>query len=456
MAISTSNRKILVVDDEEKIVELISEILTQRNYHPIGAVRWTDALDAISNGSPDLILLDLKMPTIHGSSMLEFIREEGIDIPVIVVSGFITEEVTQELSGIGVSGFIGKPFQASQLIVEIERVLGKPETPEAPASSAPSLQESDGEAADKVSASTDDLHQQPSEPSGATDDRLQEVDAEAPVTMDALYDRLSGPPSGPSGETADAQSVQTWLQEAGDAPGMDVLYRLSAGDAPVAGSLPNAPPTDEEVLQILQRRNATGHARPALAESGATEAGATAEGNGENQAAREVLRALGKLDGEKQAARPDQTQTTGPLAGAARGSGAPPGALSSRQPRPSTPPSLNRTDAATEPDHPPGASGSPPPSPLSGPAPQELFPERQRSSGHSYSRRPRRSGSSTIYVVLTVICVLVAGGMVVLKMLTSRLSKTIDETKASLEKSAIEQIKKDAMKEYGQELKKGK
>lgn len=468
MAISTSNRKILVVDDEVSIVELISEILHRRNYHPIGAVKWTEALDAINNESPDLILLDLKMPTIHGSSMLEFIREEGVDTPVIVVSGFITEEVSQELSGIGVSGFIGKPFQASQLIAEIERVLGKPETPEVlPADAPPERQPSEqpssrdalaqkGERADNA-LSTDGLEYEAgaetvSSMKEAADDFSLEDTSSNYATMDALYRSSDERPRSPEG-TADAQSTQAWLPEDGETPGMDILYRLSAGDALTAESLPNAPPADEEVLQILQRRNAAGHERPTLAKSDAAETGATTEGNGDDQAAKEVLRALGKLDGEKQAAKPDQTQTTGPIAGAAREPGASPGALSSR---PSMPPSLTRPSPASGPGGSPGASGSPSPSPLSGPAQQELYPEKQRSSGHHRSsRRPRGSGNNMIYVVLTVICVLVAGGMVAFKMLASYASKTFDEKAAAFEKSVVEQAKKEAVKEVGKDLRKG-
>ncbi len=60
-----------------------------------------------------------------------------------------------------------------------------------------------------------------------------------------------------------------------------------------------------------------------------------------------------------------------------------------------------------------------------------------------------------IYVVLTVICVLVAGGMVAFKMLASYASKTFDEKAAAFEKSVVEQAKKEAVKEVGKDLRKG-
>ena len=81
-------------------------MLTKSSYEPITATKWTDAIDAITHSSPDLILLDLKMPTIHGTSILGFIRNKEIELPVIVVSGYVTEEVTEELQRHGVSGII--------------------------------------------------------------------------------------------------------------------------------------------------------------------------------------------------------------------------------------------------------------------------------------------------------------------------------------------------------------
>ena len=124
MAVSSSSKKILIVDDEASIVDLLKDILEAANYQPIGVTKWTDAVDAIGHEDPQLILLDLKMPTVDGPSMLEFIRSEGLDIPVIVVSGFITDKVSEDLSRLGVSAFIQKPFRATDIMAEVERVIG--------------------------------------------------------------------------------------------------------------------------------------------------------------------------------------------------------------------------------------------------------------------------------------------------------------------------------------------
>lgn len=128
MATTSTTKKILTIDDEQSIVDLIVDILRTNNYQAISATKWTEAVDALNHESPDLVLLDLKMPTIHGTSMLDFIVNEGFNIPVIVVSGFVTDTVAAELKNLGVSGIVRKPFKARELLAAIEQQLG-PNTP---------------------------------------------------------------------------------------------------------------------------------------------------------------------------------------------------------------------------------------------------------------------------------------------------------------------------------------
>ena len=122
--VSSVPKKVLVLDDEETIVKPIAHLLRQRDYEPITATQWTDALDALERERPDLLLLDLKMPTVEGSSMLEFIREQGYAIPVIILSGGISNRVMEQLTPFGVEAFVPKPFEVSHLAEEIERVIG--------------------------------------------------------------------------------------------------------------------------------------------------------------------------------------------------------------------------------------------------------------------------------------------------------------------------------------------
>ena len=141
--------KILTIDDEAAVAERIVGILESNDYQARSATKWTDALDAIAHGQPDLILLDLEMPIIHGATLLDFIREEGYDMPVIAVSHIDGESAIQALLNRGAQGIVEKPFSASRLIEEIERVLDRAapatETEEPPSADAPSAESSDAE-----------------------------------------------------------------------------------------------------------------------------------------------------------------------------------------------------------------------------------------------------------------------------------------------------------------------
>ena len=141
--------KILTIDDEAAVAERIVEILESNDYQARSATKWTDALDAIAHGQPDLILLDLEMPIIHGATLLDFIREEGYDMPVIAVSHIDGESAIQALLNRGAQGVVEKPFSASRLIEEIERVLDKTapatETEDPLPADAPSAESSDAE-----------------------------------------------------------------------------------------------------------------------------------------------------------------------------------------------------------------------------------------------------------------------------------------------------------------------
>ena len=148
---SSDTKTVIIVDDEVNIVSLLVDIMESAGYRAIGCSVWTEAMNAINRDSPDLVLLDLKMPTIDGPSMLEFIRGEGLDVPVIVVSGFVTDQVSEDLNKLGVSAFVNKPFRAAEILRQVRTVLDATTT--APPASMNALYESTGEPA---AASTGD------------------------------------------------------------------------------------------------------------------------------------------------------------------------------------------------------------------------------------------------------------------------------------------------------------
>ncbi|MFT5365910.1 MAG: CheY-like chemotaxis protein [Candidatus Latescibacterota bacterium] len=124
-------QKILVIDDEPEIVEMIQNLLDMRGYESIATTEWTKAVDAAEHERPDLMLLDLNMPTIDGVSLLRFLREQGYTFPVVVVSGYIDDEIRASLIPLGVVGFVDKPFGIKHLSTVISTILSNQIPPEA-------------------------------------------------------------------------------------------------------------------------------------------------------------------------------------------------------------------------------------------------------------------------------------------------------------------------------------
>jgi len=116
-------RKVLVIDDEPEVADLIREILRAHQYEAIATTQWTDAMDALAHEQPDLMLMDLNMPTIDGLALLKFVREQGYDVPVIVVSGFISDDMRKKLDPLHVCSYVEKPFEVQDLAAEIATVL---------------------------------------------------------------------------------------------------------------------------------------------------------------------------------------------------------------------------------------------------------------------------------------------------------------------------------------------
>jgi len=123
--------KILTIDSEEAAVERIVKILESNDYEAQSATTWTEAVDAIAHGQPDLVLLNLEMPIVQGDVLIEFIREEGYEVPVIVVSFPVEEAEATALMEQGVYSIVEKPFEDKTLIEKIEQIAESEEEVEA-------------------------------------------------------------------------------------------------------------------------------------------------------------------------------------------------------------------------------------------------------------------------------------------------------------------------------------
>jgi excisionase family DNA binding protein len=116
---------VLIVDDDERVREYVRVNLEAEGYVVREAANASEGLAALSEQSPDLILLDVMMPQVDGWEMLQQIHEHtGVGaIPVVMFSGKIDDRSAAEAESRGAQGFIGKPFDPRSLVESTKQLL---------------------------------------------------------------------------------------------------------------------------------------------------------------------------------------------------------------------------------------------------------------------------------------------------------------------------------------------
>lgn len=117
--------KILIVDDERAIRSTLKEILEYENHQVDEAVDGAEGWEKIRSGNYDILLSDIKMPRMDGTELLEKVLEQGIDCPVIMISGHGTIETAVECIKKGAYDFIAKPLDLNRLMITLRNALDK-------------------------------------------------------------------------------------------------------------------------------------------------------------------------------------------------------------------------------------------------------------------------------------------------------------------------------------------
>jgi two-component system, NtrC family, nitrogen regulation response regulator NtrX len=125
--------KILIVDDEMGIRELLSEILRDEGHDVLPAENAAAARAARNAGRPDLVLLDIWMPDTDGITLLkEWAANGQLTMPVVMMSGHGTIETAVEATRIGAMDYLEKPVALQKLLAAVKRGLQRPVTPGVP------------------------------------------------------------------------------------------------------------------------------------------------------------------------------------------------------------------------------------------------------------------------------------------------------------------------------------
>jgi len=117
---------VLVIDDDEDIQVLVNAALKSK-FTLIKAMTGSEALDAFENQGPfDLILLDVNLPDMDGHDILQDIRKEDSETPVVLLTAEHASATIGPLLRLGVSNYIHKPFNPRELLGRITSIIGDP------------------------------------------------------------------------------------------------------------------------------------------------------------------------------------------------------------------------------------------------------------------------------------------------------------------------------------------
>jgi DNA-binding response OmpR family regulator len=117
-----TGKRILIVDDDKKTVDLLRLYLTRDGHKVVTAYDGLAALNQAREQHPDLIVLDLMLPGMNGIEVCRTLREES-DVPVIMLTARATDEDKLQGLGIGADDYVTKPFSPRELAARVLTVL---------------------------------------------------------------------------------------------------------------------------------------------------------------------------------------------------------------------------------------------------------------------------------------------------------------------------------------------
>jgi two-component system OmpR family response regulator len=115
--------KVLIVDDEASIRDLLTRTLRFEDFTTHAVANGTDAIDAIATFQPDIILLDVMLPDMNGFSVTKKIRSQGVTTPVIFLTA--KDEAEHKVQGLTIGGddYVTKPFSLQEIVARIYAIL---------------------------------------------------------------------------------------------------------------------------------------------------------------------------------------------------------------------------------------------------------------------------------------------------------------------------------------------
>ena len=116
--------RVLVVDDEASIRDLLAKTLALAEYDVDTAADAATALNRIRVHEYSLLIADLRMPGMDGLTLIRQVRRIKADLPVVIITGFSSESSAIEAVNLGVAGYLRKPFRVPEVLAAAAKALG--------------------------------------------------------------------------------------------------------------------------------------------------------------------------------------------------------------------------------------------------------------------------------------------------------------------------------------------
>ena len=121
----TARPRVLVVDDEASIRDLLAKTLALAEYDVDVAPDGRSALERMRMYPYDLLIADLRMPGMDGLTVIREAKRYKTDLPVLIITGYSTESSAIEAVNLGVAGYLTKPFRVPQVLAAAAKALGE-------------------------------------------------------------------------------------------------------------------------------------------------------------------------------------------------------------------------------------------------------------------------------------------------------------------------------------------
>ena len=119
-----SDKKILIIEDDELIIKILKFILNKEGYQLSVVMDGLSAVEQIHSINPDMVITDLMLPYKSGLEVIRFVKENFEKTPIIVLSSLGEEEHSvSEAFKLGADDFIAKPFNPNELVLRVKRLL---------------------------------------------------------------------------------------------------------------------------------------------------------------------------------------------------------------------------------------------------------------------------------------------------------------------------------------------